>query len=424
MKRKITALVLTLVLLLCLPTSASAEVSPEVRNSVAVVRTCFVLETSSVAYFGWGTGFFVNDQYLVTNYHVISDFVDYGAGELVSLLVDETQVRGRAKIRVHYDSEDYVEAFVVGYDEIKDLAILRLEKATTKRNVLELKEPTEDMVGSTIYAIGYPGLAEDILADATSSWGENDSTVTSGTISRLFTQSGTGQRNVQIDCDIKHGNSGGPVVDESGAVIGVATWGFSNYENYEQESMKYAVNIAEVIPLLNQYNVSYTMAESSSGGNGFLSWLRSNAGIILGVIAGLAIIIGGILSAVLLRKKKAAVPPIASTPVEPAKVPVLRSHSKVNYGATVQLSSQPVMIGRGGNCGMRFPQDAPGVSGSHCMVQWNEGTRDFIVTDLNSSYGTFLMTGQKMTPNVPYRLRAGDKFYLADQNNVIAMELE
>ena len=44
--------------------------------------------------------------------------------------------------------------------------------------------------------------------------------------------------------------------------------------------------------------------------------------------------------------------------------------------------------------------------------------------DMNSTYGTFLMTGQKMAPNVPYRMRPGDKFYLADQNNIIALELE
>ena len=44
--------------------------------------------------------------------------------------------------------------------------------------------------------------------------------------------------------------------------------------------------------------------------------------------------------------------------------------------------------------------------------------------DLNSTYGTFLMSGQKLSPNVPYHLRPGDRFYLADQNNTIALELE
>lgn len=420
MKRKLTALCLALVLLLALPVSVSAAVSPEVRNSVVVVRSCMALETSQVISFGWGTGFFVNDQYLVTNFHVISDFVEYGSGELVPLRFDDMMVRGRAKIRIHFDSADYVEAFVVGYDEIKDIAVLRLDNATTKRNALKLKEPTEDMVGSTIYAIGYPGLAEDILADSTTSWGENDSTVTSGTISRLFTQSGTGQRNVQIDCDIKHGNSGGPVVDESGAVIGVATWGISNPE---QESMHYAVNVTEVIPLLNQYNVTYTIADAADSAVDGAT--LSNAGLTYALIAGAVVIIAGVAAAILLlrRKKKPSAPIVPVTPA-PVKRPSIRSYSKANYGVRVQLSGQPVMIGRGSGCAMRFPQNTPGVSGSHCTVQWDEAASDFIVTDLNSSYGTFLMTGQKMAANVPYRLRAGDKFYLADQNHVIGLELE
>ena len=70
------------------------------------------------------------------------------------------------------------------------------------------------MVGSTIYAVGYPGLAENVFADATTTWGPSDVSVTSGSISRLLTTSGTGQMRLQIDCVIRHGNSGGPLVNE------------------------------------------------------------------------------------------------------------------------------------------------------------------------------------------------------------------
>ena len=98
--------------------------------------------------------------------------------------------------------------------------------------------------------------------------------------------------------------------------------------------------------------------------------------------------------------------------------------AQVNYGSRAPVSGQPVMIGRSSACGLRFPNDAPGVSGSHCSVQWDGRAGDFIVMDLNSTYGTFLMSGQKMIPNTPYRMRPGDRFYLADQNNTIALELE
>ena len=146
--------------------------------------------------------------------------------------------------------------------------------------------------------------------------------------------------------------------------------------------------------------------------------------IIAIVIAAVAVCAVVVLLVIVLRKKKPEPVPVPAAPVVPQKIPTVRSCAKINYGDHVSVSGQPVMIGRSSACGLRFPNDAPGVSGSHCSVQWDGRTGDFIVMDLNSTYGTFLMSGQKMTPNVPYRMRAGDKFYLADQNNVIALELE
>lgn len=426
MKRRFLSLLLMLVLVLSLSVSASAISANEARNSVVVVSTLLETGAGNVG-FGHGTGFFVTDQYLITNFHVIEDFEKYGAGELVSMNVDGGQISGRAKVRAYYDSKDYEEAFVVGYDSIRDIAILRLANSTSKRTPLTLRVPTEDMVGTTVYAVGFPGLADNILADSTSSWGKNDSTVTSGTISRLVTQSGTGQRNIQIDCDIKHGNSGGPLLDADGAVIGVTTWGVNNQD---QESINYAVNIEDAIMLLDQYRVNYTMysgsgdrsgqpgtGEQSASGN-------SSTGLIIAiVIAAVAVCAVVVLLVIVLRKKKPEPVPVPAAPVVPQKIPTVRSCAKINYGDHVSVSGQPVMIGRSSACGLRFPNDAPGVSGSHCSVQWDGKTGDFIVMDLNSTYGTFLMSGQKMTPNTPYRMRAGDKFYLADQNNVIALEL-
>lgn len=453
MKRKCLSLLLMLILLISLAVPVSAISANEARNSVVVVSTLLETDAGSVG-FGHGTGFFVTDQYLITNFHVIESFEEYGSGELVSLTVDGIQISGRAKVRAYYDSKDNEEAYVVGYDSIRDIAVLRLGSPTSKRTPLSLRIPTEDMVGNTVYAVGFPGLADNILADSTSSWGKNDSTVTSGTISRLVTQSGTGQRNIQIDCDIKHGNSGGPLIDGDGAVVGVTTWSVSNSN---LESVKYAVNIEEVIQLLNQYRVDYTLAgsddpasftsdsaENDSQPNPIISdpvisnpvisdpitptpvpEKESNVGLIIAiVVAVLAVCSVAVLLVIVLRKKKPDPIPVPAAPVIPQKVPTVRSCARINYGAHAPVSGRPIMVGRNDACALRFPNNAPGISGSHCSVQFDDRTKDFIVMDLNSTYGTFLITGQKMAPNVPYRMRAGDKFYLADQNNMIALELE
>lgn len=424
MKRKALSFLFALILILTLPLAAVASTGSEARNSVVVVSTCLEMNLGTKG-FGHGTGFFVNDQYLVTNYHVIEVFDSLGAGTLIQHNVDGVQVSGRAKIYAHYDSKDYEEAYLVGADSVKDIAILRLANPTTKRTPLTLKPPADDMVGSSVYAVGFPGLADNIYSDSVSSWGINDSTVTSGTISRLFTQSGTGRRSVQIDCDIKGGNSGGPLVDGNGAAIGVNTESVSDSSG----AINYAVSIEEAIQLLDQYRVEYTLfsEESKTPVSGW------NNGISTGMVAAIAVaavaIIAAVVLAVLLLRKKKPEPaptpvPAPAAPVVPKKVPTIRSCAKINYGDHVSVSGQPVMIGRSSACGLRFPNDAPGVSGSHCSVQWDGRAGDFIVMDLNSTYGTFLMSGQKMTPNTPYRMRPGDRFYLADQNNVIALELE
>lgn len=437
MKRKITVALLALVLLVSMCIPAFADLNLDARSSVVVVRTC--LETDSgIISFGWGSGFFVNSSSLVTNYHVISDFVEFGAGDLVTIKLSGSQTAtGRAKIYVYFDSNDREEAYPVEYTEAKDIAILRLDNPTKKRTALKLLVPTEKMVGSTIYAVGFPGLAENILADSTTSWGKTDASVTTGTISRLMTTSGSGQHNVQVDIDIKHGNSGGPVVTSDGAVIGVATWGFSNESG---ESVNYAINIDEAITLLKRNGVEYTLeeppkptTEPTTKPTTEPTTLPTEPGTNWVMIGGSAAAVVALVIAVVLlvtRKKKHApmppappVTPVPHVPPAPApKTPTIRSLSQSNYGASAKVSSQPVLIGRNVACVLKFPDGTPGISGSHCTVSWDG--QNFVVTDVNSTYGTFLATGQKMTPNVAYRLRPGEKIYLAEKANTVSLELE
>lgn len=413
MKRKIFSVMLALVLVFSLAVPVHAAAAKDARSSVVVVST--LLETNAGSLnFGHGTGFFVNSQYLLTNYHVIEDFEEYGGGDLITMNEDGEKISGRAKIRVYFDSQDYEDAYVVGVDSVRDVAILRLNAPTNKRQPLALRAPTEKMVGAMVYAVGFPGIADNIHADAESSWGTKDSTVTSGTISRLVTQAGTGWRTIQIDCDIRHGNSGGPVVDEKGAAIGIATFAV----NKSNESINYAVNIEDAMLLMDRHQVSYTTA----GGMGSLIWAAA-AVVVLAVVVIFLV----------LRKKKKAQPeaaPVEAVPVSPAapaaapKVPVIRSCAQVNYGAHCAVQGQPILVGRSGSCALRFPDNTPGVSGSHCTVQWDAANSCFVVMDLNSSYGTYLSTGERMSPNVPYRLRAGERFYLAEQSNTIVLEWE
>ena len=82
----------------------------------------------------------------------------------------------------------------------------------------------------------------------------------------------------------------------------------------------------------------------------------------------------------------------------------------------------PVYLGRDSmRCRMCFPNGTPGISKSHCVVRPNGSTVE--LTDLASSYGTYLSNGQRLQPNMPVQLRSGDTFMLASRNVVVKVEL-
>ncbi|THB66486.1 MAG: serine protease [Spirochaetaceae bacterium] len=151
-----------------------------------------------------GSGFFIDEQgHMLTNYHVIQSEVD-------------PTYRGysRVYIRTHESPDTRIPAQVVGYDPLLDLALL---KAPVKpAYVFPVSGIKERRPGSRVYAIGSPvGLSN---------------TITSGIISavgRRFFQLGEA---VQVDAALNPGNSGGPVVDEDGNLVGAVYAGIPQFE--------------------------------------------------------------------------------------------------------------------------------------------------------------------------------------------------
>lgn len=450
MKKKILVFFLAVVLLWSVPVAASADFDVETRNSVVVVNTCLDLD-GGVYSFGWGTGFFVGEMgkdptYLLTNYHVIEPFLENGAGELVQVKTAMGVLTGRSKIRIYYSSTEFQEAYTVAYDVAKDLAVLKLEAPTSKRKALSLCSPSDGMVGSEVYAVGYPGLADNIFADATTTWGPSDVSVTSGSVSRLLTTSGTGQRLLQIDCVIRPGNSGGPVVNSEGQAVGVAV---SSVSNEEAGAVYYAVNVDEVIPYLKQYDVPYVNAAQSTEDSLAQNTAPDSVPDVvqpvtiepetdgsqgvpaaLWIVIGLAVVAVAAVAIVLLLRingKRAASQP-APIPVEPVvvqRIPTLRSFSQQHNGMRIPIQGRQILIGTSQTeCQAVFRQGTPGVSRRHCSIAWDTASGEFILTDLGSSYGTFLENKQKLAQGVPYRLRAGDRFYLGTPENLMCVSVE
>ena len=396
-RNRIAAALLAALLLAAAALPSFADFNQDTLNGIVMITTGAPDKDGHMNYWR-GTGFFVGDagkdpQYIVTNCHVVEEFILAG------------KALGGGELHVRFDKDDEAEAYLVDYDAEKDVAILRLAEATGKRVSLQMRVPQEDSLGSEAYAVGYPAAA-DLTVTAVNSFSQKDATVTTGSISRFLTESGTGRKLIQTDASLGGGNSGGPLIDGSGAVIGINTAGSKLDSN-----LFYAVSVSEVLPLLDKNSIPYTLApETKSGGSTMLY-----AGIGAAAVAVIAV-----LAAVLGKKKKA---PAAPKGQEEKGNPVLRSMAPQHGGMVVQLHGQPVQIGRDGAvCRLVYQDGTPGVSGRHCQVSFEQG--QFVLTDLNSTYGTFLSNGQRVAPNSPVTLPPKSSFYLGEADNTVYVDLE
>ena len=398
MKRnRIAAALLAALLLAVTALPAFADFNQETLNGIVMITTGAPDKDGKMSYWR-GTGFFVgtageNPQYIVTNCHVVEEFILAG------------KALGGGELHVRFDKDDEEEAYLVDYDAEKDVAILRLAEATGKRVSLQLRVPQEDSLGSEAYAVGYPAAA-DLTVTAVNSFSQKDATVTTGSISRFLTESGTGRNLIQTDTSLGGGNSGGPLIDGSGAVIGINTAGSKLDSN-----LFYAVSVSEVLPLLDKNSIPCSLAPEAKSGGSIVLYLGIGAAVVAVIL---------IAAIVLIKKKKAPAAPEA-----PAAqgTPVLRSMAPQHGGMVVQLHGQPVQIGRDGAvCRLVYQDGTPGVSGRHCQVSFEQG--QFILTDLNSTYGTFLSNGQRVAPNSPVRLPPKSSFYLGEADNTVYVDLE
>jgi len=151
-----------------------------------------------------GSAFFVDASgLLITNYHVISSEVD-----------PKRKGYSRMYIRMGDSSNPRVPARVIGWDKALDLALIKTEMNTDY--VFSLVDRVIPRVGDTVLAMGSPiGL---------------QMTVTSGIVSALgrrFLQIGDV---IQIDAAVNHGNSGGPVVDNEGRLVGIVFAGVDQHQ--------------------------------------------------------------------------------------------------------------------------------------------------------------------------------------------------
>ncbi len=183
---------------------------------------------------GLGSGFIVHeDGYLITNFHVIEGQKHFTVTQFVQAGAELKRVIHK-KIRI------------VALDAFHDLAVLQIEdehETPFPKVVLSLDEP---VYGESIFVIGNPAGLER--------------TVTEGILShtgRLF----EGSLYLQLDASVNPGNSGGPLFNSHGQVIGVVNMG-----SRVMQGLNFAIPVRHVTFLLDHVEAyAYDTSNSESG---------------------------------------------------------------------------------------------------------------------------------------------------------------
>ena len=132
----------------------------------------------------------------------------------------------KTKVRVVLKRDSYIDATIVQSSSEADLAILKLEQPIFNRAPIVLDASREPQSTEKVYALGFPGIVQAYQDDQI--YTSDDVTVTDGTVSKVAVSSAiTGSPITYINhsAAISEGNSGGPLLNEDGAVIGVNDWG-------------------------------------------------------------------------------------------------------------------------------------------------------------------------------------------------------
>jgi S1-C subfamily serine protease len=206
------------------------------RDSPGVVQITATNTSQGQSAQSLGSGFVIDKAgHVVTNYHVI---------------------QGAQKIQVSFSGQDEINATVVGKDPSTDTAVLKIDAHARALNPLTLGNSDAVIVGDPVYAIGNPfGFTRTLTTGVVSAVQREIEAPNSLKIDHA----------IQTDAAINHGNSGGPLIDAAGRVIGVTSQ-ISTGSSGQQGN----VGIGFAIPINTVRNVAAQIISTGKAEHAFL----------------------------------------------------------------------------------------------------------------------------------------------------------
>lgn len=239
--KRISLIILSIILVFSLSVSAFAATSvPEsvMQSTESVVR---VLAEYSDGY-ATGSGFVIKsdkkETLIATNYHVVE-----GNPYSISVWISE---------------DETVSASILAYTDQKDMCILKLAYPISLRPLAFSSKSAKQ--GDAVYAVGFPGAA-DYLSDK-EAHASADATITDGIVSAVreatVSRFGTPTKILQINAAINSGNSGGPLFNVKGEVVGINTLGID-----DSQGIFGAIDVSELENFMADHGIPIPKAGAS-----------------------------------------------------------------------------------------------------------------------------------------------------------------
>ena len=489
--KRLLSLVLCAALLLCaLPmnalaansdTAASQSTASNFPNVLAETKkgvvSIYGVGTDGYFLSSWsGTGFAVGEpgkdsDVFLTNWHVVTASGDFPMEDVRIWIMQENCAIDEKTLEPDPAKSITCEVLktTTGYP---DYAIIRATEPVSGYKPLPLLSSEAIPDGETVYALGYPGVVGDA---SVSHYGISDITSTNGIISQHMQYAYADNTWVLMHtAQISGGNSGGPLITEEGAVVGLNTYGFG--ENEANMNRYCAVYIDYAIEGLDELGLPYETfgaeasedpAEETKDGEEETtdettdededseedkSWFdeirdkledeEERKEVLPWIIIGAVVIVAAIAAVVVLvqlkKKREAEERERQRRQMEAERrrqeeearrrqeeearrrqeeaqrrAQEVKARLQLNGGTIYPVRATGCIIGRERDCGILLPEGTSGVSRHHCKLEFRGDT--LVLPDLNSTYGTYIH-GKRVPANTPIALKPGSSFCLGSES--------
>ncbi|MDD2980449.1 MAG: trypsin-like peptidase domain-containing protein [Hespellia sp.] len=231
---------------------STTSVSEDPRESILKIITYYENDGGETVYWQTGTGFLINDEYVLTNRHVVTlddetkKSIKDSQG-LSELKDDDEHIK--IEILVNRDMTIPATIHTSVQSSDMDFAAVKLSEKIYDRSPVALGDSSKIATKDPVYAMGFP---VDSIATKDYNTKDDVSTV-NGIISKITVQS---VDIIEHTAPLNNGNSGGPLLNENNEVIGINT--------FVADKKNYSIQINVIKQALDTFGIPYTDASTGS----------------------------------------------------------------------------------------------------------------------------------------------------------------